>query len=418
MRLAILASGSRGDVQPHLALGQALLRAGHVVHLVTHDNFGALVRAHGLEFWPVAFDVQAVAESDAMRRRVEGGNFLLLMTEMARAARQGALCLAEAALAASQGVDLLLAGMGGLYTALAVAEKRRLPLVQAYLVPFTPTGAFPGALFSQFSALRSPWLNRASHHLTRQLIWQGFRAADAVARRQILGLPPAPFWGPYASPPARDLPVLYGFSPAVLPARPDWPGSIQVTGYWFLDPPVDWAPPSALVDFLNAGAPPVYVGFGSMSSRDPRATADLVLQALQRTGQRALLLNGWGGLRPADLPPTVFPLDALPHAWLFPRVAAVVHHGGAGTTGAALRAGVPSIVVPFFGDQPFWGQRVAALGVGPRPIPRRQLSPERLAAAIQTAVTDSSMRRRAAALGSTLQAEDGLGRAVEIIGRL
>jgi UDP:flavonoid glycosyltransferase YjiC (YdhE family) len=185
-----------------------------------------------------------------------------------------------------------------------------------------------------------------------------------------------------------------------------------------LDPPLDWSPPPALVDFLNAGAPPVYVGFGSMSSRDPRATANLVLQALQRTGQRALLLSGWAGLQPADLPPHVFPLDALPHAWLFPRVAAIVHHGGAGTTGAALRAGVPSIVIPFFGDQPFWGHRVAELGAGPRPIPRRQLTPDRLATAIQTAVTDTAMRQRAVAVGAAIQAEDGLARAVEVISRL
>jgi UDP:flavonoid glycosyltransferase YjiC (YdhE family) len=418
MRIAILASGSRGDVQPYLALGQALQRAGHLVRLVTHDTFAPLVGAHGLELWPVAFDVQSVAESDAMRRRVEGGNFLLLMAQMARAAREGALSLTEAALAASEGVDLLLAGMGGLYTGLAVAEKQRLPLVQAYLVPFTPTGVFPGALATQLAALSSAGLNRASHHLTRQLIWQGFRAADALARRQVLGLPPAPFLGPYTSPAASGLPVLYGFSPAVLPAPPDWPGSVHVTGYWFLDPPVDWSPPPALVDFLSAGPPPVYVGFGSMSSRDPRATADLVLQALQRTQQRALLLSGWGGLRPVDLPPNVFPLDAVPHAWLFPRVAAVVHHGGAGTTGAALRAGVPSVVIPFFGDQPFWGQRVAELGVGPRPIPRRRLTVDVLARALRFAAEDAAVRQRAAAIGANIRAEDGLARAVEIIGGL
>ena len=168
-------------------------------------------------------------------------------------------------------------------------------------------------------------------------------------------------------------------------------------------------------DFLEAGSPPVYIGFGSMSSREPEATTRLVIEALRRVGQRAILLSGWGGLQKTDLPDMVFMGESLPHAWLFPRVAAVVHHGGAGTTAAGLRAGVPSITVPFFGDQPFWGRRIAELGVGPEPIPRRRLTVERLASAIQQAVGDDGMRLRAAKLGARIRAEDGIAGAVEII---
>jgi UDP:flavonoid glycosyltransferase YjiC (YdhE family) len=153
-----------------------------------------------------------------------------------------------------------------------------------------------------------------------------------------------------------------------------------------------------------------------MGSRKPEETADLVLQAIARTGQRAILLSGWGGLSKADLPETVFMVESVPHSWLFSQVAAVVHHGGAGTTAAGLRAGVPSIVIPFFGDQPFWGQRVAKLGVGPEPIPRKQLTVERLAQAIRTAVTDRATIRRAADLGAKIQAEDGIANAVAIVG--
>jgi UDP:flavonoid glycosyltransferase YjiC (YdhE family) len=201
----------------------------------------------------------------------------------------------------------------------------------------------------------------------------------------------------------------------VIPKPPDWDDRIHVTGYWFLDPADDWAPPSALLEFLQADPPPIYVGFGSMSSRKPEETADLILLALVRAKQRAIILSGWGGLHKADLPDTVFMVDSIPFSWLFPRVAAVVHHGGAGTTSAGLRAGVPSIVIPFFGDQPFWGQRVAELGVGPAPIPRRRLTVERLAQAIQEAVTDQTMRQRAAHLGSRIQAEDGIARAVAVV---
>ncbi len=201
----------------------------------------------------------------------------------------------------------------------------------------------------------------------------------------------------------------------MIPAPPDWGADKHVTGYWFLDDGEDWTPPPALIDFLEAGPAPIYIGFGSMSSRKPEETAELVIAALQLANQRAILLSGWSGLQKTDLPDTVFMIDSVPHSWLFPMVAAVVHHGGAGTTAAGLRAGVPSVVVPFFGDQPFWGGRVASLGVGPTPVPRGKLTAERLASAIQEAVTNKAMRQRAAALGAKIQTEDGLARAVEIV---
>jgi sterol 3beta-glucosyltransferase len=166
---------------------------------------------------------------------------------------------------------------------------------------------------------------------------------------------------------------------------------------------------------LQSGSPPVYIGFGSMGSRKPEETADLVLQAVARTGQRAILQAGWGGLSKADVPNNILMINSVPHSWLFPRMAAVVHHGGAGTTAAGLRAGVPSIVIPFFGDQPFWGQRIADLGVGTAPIPRKQLTVERLAQAIDRAVTDPVMQQRAAELGAKIQAEDGIGNVVSIV---
>jgi UDP:flavonoid glycosyltransferase YjiC (YdhE family) len=212
--------------------------------------------------------------------------------------------------------------------------------------------------------------------------------------------------------------VLYGYSPAVIPKPSDWNGQAHVTGYWFLDPVDDWTPPADLGEFLQAGAPPIFIGFGSMSTSNPAATTQLIVQALARTPQRAVLLSGWGGLHASDLPDTIYLLESAPFAWLFPRMAAVVHHGGAGTTSAGLRAGVPSIVIPFFADQPFWGRRVADLGVGPAPIPFKQLTPDRLARAIESAVTDQAMQQRATELGSTIRAEDGIAQAVRVIEQL
>jgi len=210
-------------------------------------------------------------------------------------------------------------------------------------------------------------------------------------------------------------PVLYGYSPLVIPKPPDWKEWTHVTGYWFLNRPSDWQPPSDLVDFLESGPPPVYIGFGSMTHRHPEQMTELVLKALKRTKQRGILQIGWGALSSRDLPDDVFKLDFIPFDWLFPKMAAVVHHGGAGTTSAGIRAGIPSIIVPFFADQFFWGQRVFRLGVGPQPIPQKHMSTERLSIAIDTAIKDTGMRARAANLGQRINAEDGVGQAVKIL---
>jgi UDP:flavonoid glycosyltransferase YjiC (YdhE family) len=415
MRIAIIAPGSRGDVQPYVALGKGLQEAGQTVRLVTHRDYETLVVSDGLEFWPMVGDVQEIVQTQAMRDRIEGGNILRLMAQVAKEGERRAIELAEGGLSAARGMDLLLAGIGGIHIALALAEGLDLPCVQAYLFPFTPTRHFAGVLASGIPGWLGGSLNRLSHHLGRQLMWQVFRSADKQMRKKVLGLSPAPFLGPYRADQTRDRPILYGFSPAVIPPPPDWGEQVHVTGYWFLDSVADWTPPETLTSFLDSGAPPVYVGFGSMSQRRPEETTKLVIEALRQINGRAILLSGWGGLQKKDLPNSVLMIDSVPHSWLFSRVSAVVHHGGAGTTAAGLRAGVPSIVIPFFGDQPFWGRRVAELGVGPDPIPRKNLTAERLACAIQRAVNDQGMRQRAADLGRKIRAEDGVARAVEII---
>jgi UDP:flavonoid glycosyltransferase YjiC (YdhE family) len=417
MRIAVIAPGSRGDVQPYIALGKGLRDAGHDVRLLTHENFASLVEAHQLEFWPLRGNVQEVAESQEMRELLEKGNFLAIAAFQADAAKHAALEWAEDGMAACTGMDVILAGIGGLYIGISLAEKLKIPLIQAHSIPFTPTKSFPGALFPQ-TDLRLASVNYLSHQITRQIMWQGFRVADKVVRQAVLGLPSAPFLGPYRSSALESMPVLYGFSPSVIPQPNDWDTDKKITGYWFLDEEDAWQPSSDLVDFLSSGSAPIYIGFGSMSSRNPEETAELVINAVRLSKQRAILLSGWGGLRSNDLPDSVFLLRAVPHAWLFPRVAAVVHHGGAGTTAAGLRAGVPTTIIPFFGDQPFWGARVAELGVGPKPIPRKTLTSENLAQALQETVTHEAMRQRASNLGSRIRAEDGVASAVEIIQRI
>jgi len=417
MRIAIVALGSQGDVQPYIALGQGLKAAGYPVRLLTHENFEGLVTAHGLEFCPMQGNVQELIETPEMRELAEKGNFVTMTLKTAKETERVAIQWAQAGVEACRGMDLLIAGVGGLYLALAFAEKLGIPLLPAFVFPFTPTRTFPGVLFPQSLNRWGGTINWLSHQALRQIIWQGSRSGDAAARKQVLNLPPSPVFGPHQSPYLHRLPTLYGFSPAVIAKPSDWQNT-EVTGYWFLDAAPDWTPPPELVNFLEAGAPPVYIGFGSMGNRDPEETADLVLQALEQTGQRAILLAGWSGMQREKMPDHAFLIKSVPHAWLFPRVAAVVHHGGAGTTAAGLRAGVPTIIIPFFGDQGYWGQRVADLGVGTAPIPRKQLTAERLAQAIQTAVSDRAMQQHAAHLGEKIRSEDGVANAVAIIQRL
>ncbi len=417
MRIVIIATGSRGDVEPYVALGKGLKDAGHTVRLVSHTTFTELVNSQGLEFWPVDVDVQDIAQSPEMRARLGSGSFLSVMVQMKREAENSAVHLARAGLAACQGMNLILTGVGGLFVAVALAEKLGLPLVQAYYIPFTPTRRYPSFLVPNGLNLGGG-LNRLSYQLARQVIWQGFRSADTLVRRKELDLPAAPFLGPYNGKITKSNPVLYGFSPSVIPQPSDWDNNIHITGYWFLEPDDHWTPPQSLLDFLQAGPAPVYVGFGSMSTTKPEETTRMVLESLAHAKQRGIILSGWGGLHTGDLPSSVFAIDSVPFSWLFPRMAAVVHHGGAGTTAAGLSAGVPSILIPFFGDQPFWGQRVAKLGVGPIPIPLKKLTVDRLTQAIERAVNDQDIRQRAAQLGSKIQAEDGIAKAVAVLGQL
>ncbi len=413
MQITIIAGGSRGDVQPYVALGKGLKEAGHTVRILSSDDFHDLVTDYDLDFFTTGGSSQAVAQS--MQALLEQGGMLKILSQMSLASQKQAVQTAEKGLVACQGSDLILGGLSGIFSGVALSEKLGISFMLAYLVPFTPTNAFPGALAPLPQTPLTRWLNKPSHRMTQQIMWQSFRSADNKARTEVLHLPPSSFWGPFSSLERQKQPILYGYSPQVLPHPSDWDASQHVTGYWFLEPPTGWEPPVDLINFLQSGPPPIYIGFGSMSSSKPEEAADMVLQALTRVGQRGVLYSGWGGLKKEQLPETVFMTDSIPHTWLFPRMAAVVHHGGVGTTAAGLAAGVPSIVTPFFADQPFWGQRVYELGVGPKPIPRKRLTADNLTEALERAMSDGEMRKKAALLGERIRAENGIAQAVAII---
>jgi UDP:flavonoid glycosyltransferase YjiC (YdhE family) len=413
MKVTIIAAGSRGDVQPYVALGKGLKEAGHTVRVLASQDFQNLIMAHGLEFFDMGGSIETIAQS--MQGLLEQGNFIKILLSMGPTAQRLVGQAAVNGMVACQDADLIIGGLGGIFVGKALSDKLGIPFVPAYLYPFTPTREFPSVL-APVQQIRLPaWANSLSHRLAQQMMWQTFRAADNKARGQVLQIAPASFWGPFASLQQQKQTILYGYSPQVIPFPKDWDDFIHVTGYWFLEPSSGWEPPIDFVNFLQSGPPPVYIGFGSMVNSKPEETTALVLQALARTGQRGVLSSGWGGLKKEDLPETVFMISSMPHSWLFPKMAAVVHHGGVGTTAAGLWAGIPAIVTPYFGDQPFWGQRVYELGVGPKPIPRQRLTVDRLAESICCAVSDMAMRKSAASLGERIRAENGIARAVAVI---
>lgn len=411
MRITVLAVGSRGDVQPYVALALGLQQAGHAVRLASHEGFRKLAEARGLAFAPVGANPKALLEGEAGQAWLTSGrNPLAFARAMYRLLEPEMERLVADCWAVCQGADAVVYSPLGL-PAYHIAEKLGMPSVAAALQPLTPTRAFPSVLMATGRPLGGT-LNLLTHLLGEQLLWQPYRRWVNRWRQETLGLPPVPLLGPAHGFSRKRHLVLYGFSPVVVPKPEDWGDRIHVTGYWFLNRPEGWQPPRDLADFLAAGPPPISIGFGSMAVRDAARTTEMALEALKRVGLRGVLLTGWGGLEERQRSDQVFFVREVPHDWLFPRVAAVVHHGGAGTTAAALRAGVPAVIIPFFGDQPFWGHRVADLGAGPPPIIRRQLTVERLTTALRVVVSDEAIKRRAAALGERIRGEDGVQQAV------
>lgn len=413
MRITILTVGSRGDVQPFIALGVGLQQAGHDVCLATHPPFQSMIQNYGLEFAPISGDVQAIMAGDAGQQMLEAGNPLQLIQRYAQMVEP---LLNQAIADCWQACQTSEAIIGTFYTSFGfeIAQKLKIPFYLAALQPLSPTPDFPAPTFPQTWRLGG-FFNKLTYAVGLEGFGLIFRKSINQFRQTTLQMPPLPKWSAFT---ARfeqaEIPYLYGFSETVVPKPSQWPERLHVTGYWFLEHPQDWTPPPDLQAFLAAGVPPVYIGFGSMTGRDPQQITEIALAALAKTNQRGILATGWGGISATDLPETVFKLEAAPHDWLFPQMAAIVHHCGAGTSAAALRAGVPSIGVPFFGDQPFWADRLHKLGVSPAPIPKANLTVERLAAAIATPTNDPTMRQKAQVVGQQIQAENGVERAVAV----
>src|SRR5919201_2936489 len=405
MHVTMLTVGSRGDVQPFVAFGAGLQDAGHAVRICTHPRFQGLVEEQGLEFAPLAQGAVARrAETEEGRRWVEhGSRWMPAWVGLLQDARSVARRRLRDAAAACQSADGIVASNLAQLLGWQLARDLDVPLVRALLnAP------------SYWMARRSrPYVARA----VRQLAWLAARPWLNRVRRDALGRPALPLREPIGALESSGALALYAFSPAVFPKPKGRGEATEVTGYWFLDRGVDPDPSDELRAFLEAGPAPVYVGFGIQIDHDPPRTTATIIEALRRAGQRGVLQRPPEGLAGAALGDDMLAAGGVAHDWLFPRCAAVVHHGAAGTTATGLRAGVPTVIVPHNSDQFSWARRMTELRVSPPPIPRRRLSVDRLEHAVTAATTDRELRDRAKALGRSIRDEDGVARAVEAFER-
>ncbi|KAL3650081.1 hypothetical protein CASFOL_006484 [Castilleja foliolosa] len=412
LNIVMLIVGTRGDVQPFVAIGKRLQEDGHRVRLATHSNFKEFVLSAGLEFFPLGGDPKVLAAY-----MVKHKGFLPSGPSEIHIQRQQINDIIFSLLPACIGpdpdtkvpfeADAIIANPPA-YGHTHVAEALKIPLHIMFTMPWTPTSEFPHPL----SRVRQQVAYKLSYQIVDALIWLGIRDMINKFRKKKLRLRRVTYLsGSFSSPP--DIPYAYIWSPHLVPKPKDWGQNIDVVGFCFLDLASNYVAPDSLIEWLKDGKEPIYIGFGSLPVEEPEKMTETIVEALEITGQRGIINKGWGGLgslaEPKDF---IYSLDNCPHDWLFTRCAAVVHHGGAGTTAAGLKAACPTTVVPFFGDQPFWGEQVHARGVGPSPIPVDEFSLEKLVAAIQF-MLDPEVKQRAIELAKAMENEDGVTGAVK-----
>jgi sterol 3beta-glucosyltransferase len=418
MKVLVVAVGSRGDVAPFTGLGIALRDAGHSVAITTYRAFADLVTASGLDFRPLPGDPRMQGFAEHGQHWQQGGapgplgvtRFFRMVADHMRDVQAGILA------AARQGTDVMLVSGLGLLGGYRVAEGLGIPSMGLAVQPIHPTGEFPPPTVMTHSLGR--WGNRVMGHAVLTL---GGAFLDRSSKRlwATEGLPASGAREMFHRQDAAHWPVFYGFSSAVVARPADWRAGLEIAGYWWPARPAGWMPPADLERFVDAGPPPVFIGFGSRNPADADRLNDVIAAARQQAGVRMVIQAGWAGLGAASrASEDVIVIGEVPHDWLFPRMAAVVHPASAGTTGAGLRAGVPAVTIPLSTDQPFWASRLAACGVGPSPLSYKHLTGEVLAAAIKDAVTRESYQDRARTLASRIAGEDGAAPVVQALERL
>ncbi|KAL4394434.1 hypothetical protein S245_005116 [Arachis hypogaea] len=412
LNIVMLIVGTRGDVQPFVAIGKRLQDYGHRVRLATHSNFKEFVLTAGLEFYPLGGDPKVLSGY-----MVKNKGFLPSGPSEIPVQRNQMKEIINSLLPACKDPDIdsgvpfkadAIIANPPAYGHTHVAEALKIPVHIFFTMPWTPTSEFPHPL----SRVKQQAGYRLSYQIVDSLIWLGIRDMINDLRKKKLKLRPVTYLsGSQGS--DSDVPHAYIWSPHLVPKPKDWGPKIDVVGFCFLDLASNFEPPEALVKWLEDGDQPIYIGFGSLPVQEPKRMTEIIVEALEKTGQRGIINKGWGGLGDlAEAKESIYLLDNIPHDWLFLRCKAVVHHGGAGTTAAGLKAACPTTIVPFFGDQPFWGDRVHARGVGPPPIPVDEFTLPKLVDAIKF-MLDPKVKDRAVELAKAMENEDGVTGAVK-----
>jgi len=405
MRYVVVTYGTEGDARPLAALCRALLDAGHDARLLADRETLGVAQSLAVPAAPLAGDMKRSLHAGRSRVVAKAGGFRSMANAFAEIAGTNSEAWMRDIVANARGCDAIIASGLAAFVGLSAAEYLDVKAIGAGFIPITPTAAFPSPFLPPISVPR--FLNRASHRLVNAMLWRAFRKATNAARANVCNLPPArEVWDRH--------PMLYGISPTLVPRPDDWPSNARICGQW-IPPSPGWSPPQALRDFLSAGEAPLYIGFGSMAGFAQQRLVEEV--AIAVAGRRALFYPGWSEVDTSALPANFLVVDSTPHSWLFPRTALVVHHGGSGTTHSATRAGVPSVVVPFAGDQYFWADRLERLGAAPRAVSATKLRAADLARSIEAAST-YPIRSRARALGESMRAENAVGDAMAAIDRI
>ncbi len=413
MKITILAPGSRGDVQPYIALGSGLMNSGYDVTIVTHLIFKDLVKEYGLKYFsipplnPKEFLLnkagRAFSSGDPLTSLIGGyyffKSFCPIIEEML-----------DRCLEASCNSKLIISSI--VSPGHEIAEKVNVPCIMAGLWPASPTSRYPHPVVT-FNVGNS--FNKLTHIIVEKLQKIVFGGIINNWRQRHSLKPLAKDVQVFDYIRNKGYPWIFGFSSSILPYPEDWKEHLKVTGYWFLDAPKNWHPPSDLIAFIESGPPPVYIGFGSMIHHKNEKISLNFINALDKIGCRGIISSGWSNLGISNLPENVFKIDSVPHSWLFPKMSAVIHHGGSGTTAAALRAGIPSLIIPFLADQFFWGKCIYRLGVGPKPLSVKKMNVRKLVFKINDMLANREMQKKAKELSKNIQNEDGVGEAVKII---
>ncbi|KAJ4304513.1 hypothetical protein N0V90_000039 [Kalmusia sp. IMI 367209] len=436
LNIVIIVIGSRGDIQPFLRIGKILKEDyGHRVRIATHPAFKQFIEDDsGLEFFSIGGDpselmafmvknpglipnLETVKEGEIGRRRAA---MYEMFQGMWRACIDSTDDENDHANLKMMGdrtpfiCDAIIANPPS-FAPPHIAERLGVPLHMMFTFPYTPTTQFPHPLANiQNSNVDAKYTNFMSYPLVEMMTWQGLGDLINRFRSKTLFLDEvSTLWAP-GQLFRLKVPYTYMWSPGLVPKPKDWGPEIDIAGFVFLDLASSFKPPGDLTKFLDSGEPPVYIGFGSIVVDDPDEFTKLIFKAVELAGVRALVSKGWGGFGSnSTAPDNIFMLENTPHDWLFPKVSAVVHHGGAGTTAIGLKCGKPTMIIPFFGDQPFWGAMVSKAKAGAHDcIPYKKLTAERLAEGIKQCLTDEAKQNVQKIADSIAKEGDGALNAV------